>query len=138
MNHWLLKSEPEVFSLNDLRAKPGGRAGWDGVRNYAARNNLKAMRKGDLAFFYHSNATPSAVVGAAAVTREAFPDGPDPRWVQIEVEYAGSLARPVTLAEVKKLKMLAGMALVRYGRLSVQPVTPREWETVVRLGGGLS
>ena len=138
MNRWLLKSEPEVFSLDDLRAKPGARAGWDGVRNYAARNNLKAMRVGDLALFYHSNASPSAVVGAARVTREAYPDGPDPRWVQVEVEYAGTLARPVTLAEVKGSKPLAGMALVRYGRLSVQPVTPREWDAVVKMGGGLA
>ena len=138
MNRWLLKSEPEVFSLDDLRSRPGRRSGWDGVRNYAARNNLRAMRAGDWAFFYHSNADPSAVVGAARVTKEAYPDGPDPRWVQVEVEYAGVLARPVTLAEVKRTKALAAMALVRYGRLSVQPVTEREWEAVLRLGGGLS
>lgn len=138
MAAWLIKSEPDVFSLDDLYARPGRRSGWDGVRNYQARNNLKAMRVGDLALFYHSNASPSAVVGAARVTREAYPDGPDPRWVQVEVEYAGRLARPVTLAEVKAAPALAGMALVRYGRLSVQPVTAREWAAVVRMGGGLS
>lgn len=136
MAFWLLKSEPEVFSLDDLMSRR--RAGWDGVRNYAARNNLRAMRKGDLAFFYHSNAAPAAVVGVMSVTREAYPDGPDPRWVQVEVEYAGRLKRPVSLAEIKADKRLAGMALVRYGRLSVQPVAPKEWEAVVRMGGGLS
>lgn len=138
MAYWLLKSEPEVFSLDDLASKPRRRAGWDGVRNYAARNNIKAMRVGDLGFFYHSNAAPPAVVGVVMVTREAYPDGPDPRWVQVEVEYAGRLKRPVPLAEVKSTPALAGMALVRYGRLSVQRVTAREWAAVLRLGGGLA
>ena len=138
MAYWLIKSEPDVFSLDDLLAKPGRRSGWDGVRNYQARNNLKAMRAGDLALFYHSNASPSAVVGAARVTREAYPDGPDPRWVQVEVEYAGRLARPVPLSEAKAAPALKDMALVRYGRLSVQPVTARQWEAVLKMGGGLS
>lgn len=138
MAYWLIKSEPDVFSLGDLLAKPGRRSGWDGVRNYQARNNLKAMKVGDLALFYHSNAAPSAVVGAAKVTREAFPDGPDPRWVQVEVEYAGRLARPVSLADAKAAPGLKDMALVRYGRLSVQPVTAREWAAVLKMGGGLS
>jgi predicted RNA-binding protein with PUA-like domain len=136
--YWLIKSEPDVFSLDDLAAKPGRRSGWDGVRNYQARNNLKAMRVGDLALFYHSNAAPSAVVGAARVTREAHPDGPDPRWVQVEVEYAGRLKAPVPLAAVKAAPGLKDMALVRYGRLSVQPVTAREWAAVVKMGGGLA
>lgn len=108
------------------------------MRNYQARNNLKAMKVGDLALFYHSNASPSAVVGAARVTREAFPDGPDPRWVQVEVEYAGRLARPVTLSEAKAAAGLKDMALVRYGRLSVQPVTAEEWAAVLKMGGGLT
>ncbi|MBI3298343.1 MAG: EVE domain-containing protein [Elusimicrobia bacterium] len=138
MKRWLIKSEPETFSLDDLANKPGRRSGWDGVRNYAARNNLKAMKAGDLAFFYHSNAKPSAVVGSARVTREAYPDGPDPRWVQVEVEYAGRLKRPVPLEDVKKEPRLAKMALVRYVRLSVQPVTDEEWRLVVKMGGGLS
>ncbi|TBR21578.1 EVE domain-containing protein [bacterium] len=138
MATWLIKSEPDVFSLDDLAAKPGRRSGWDGVRNYQARNNLKAMKVGDLALFYHSNASPSAVVGAAKVTREAYPDGPDPRWVQVEVEYAGRLKRPVTLAEAKAAPGLKDMALVRYGRLSVQPVTAREWAAVLKMGGGLT
>ncbi|MBI2362692.1 MAG: EVE domain-containing protein [Elusimicrobia bacterium] len=136
MAYWLMKSEPEVFSLEDLAARPGGRSGWDGVRNYAARNNLKAMRAGDLAFFYHSNASPSAVVGVVRVAREAYPDGPDPRWVAVEVEHAGRLKTPVPLSDIKARKDLAGMALVRYGRLSVQPVTPEEWKAVLAMGGG--
>lgn len=137
MAYWLIKSEPDVFSLDDLAAKPGRRSGWDGVRNYQARNNLKTMKAGDLALFYHSNASPSAVVGAARVTREAYPDGPDPRWVQVEVEYAGRLKAPVPLADVKAAPGLKDMALVRYGRLSVQPVTAKEWAAVVKMGGGL-
>lgn len=137
MAYWLIKSEPDVFSLDDLAAKPGRRSGWDGVRNYQARNNLKAMKAGDLALFYHSNAAPSAVVGAARVTREAYPDGPDPRWVQVEVEYAGRLKAPVPLSAVKAAPGLKDMALVRYGRLSVQPVTAREWAAVLKMGGGL-
>lgn len=132
-----MKSEPDVFSLDDLAARPGRRSGWDGVRNYGARNNLKAMKVGDLAFFYHSNSKPSAVVGTARVTREAYPDGPDPRWVQVEVEYAGRLARPVSLEAVKGAAELSKMALVRYGRLSVQPVTPPEWREVLKMGGGV-
>jgi len=135
--YWLIKSEPDVFSLDDLAAKPGRRSGWDGVGNYQARNNLKAMKVGDLALFYHSNAAPSAVVGAARVVREAYPDGPDPRWVQVEVEYAGRLKAPVPLADVKAAPGLEDMALVRYGRLSVQPVTAREWAAVLKMGGGL-
>ena len=138
MAYWLIKSEPDVFSLDDLAAKPRSRSGWDGVRNYQARNNLKAMKVGDLALFYHSNASPPAVVGAARVTREAFPDGPDPRWVQVEVEYAGRLARPVSLAEAKAAPGLKDMSLVRYGRLSVQPVTAKEWAAVLKMGGGLT
>ena len=137
MQYWLLKSEPGVFSLDDLAARPGRRAGWDGVRNYGARNNLKAMKAGDMALFYHSNAKPSAVVGTARVTREAFPDGPDPRWVQVEVEFAGRLARPVPLEAVKAEAGLSAMALVRYGRLSVQPVTPAQWRAVLKMGGGV-
>lgn len=132
-----MKSEPEVFSLEDLAARPRGRSGWDGVRNYAARNNLKAMKVGDQAFFYHSNADPSAVVGVVRVTREAYPDGPDPRWVQVEVEHAGRLREPVPLSAIKARKDLGGMALVKYGRLSVQPVTPSEWKAVLAMGGGL-
>ena len=132
-----MKSEPEVFSIEDLAARPGGRSGWDGVRNYAARNNLKAMKVGDRAFFYHSNADPSAVVGVVRVTREAYPDGPDPRWVQVEVEYAGRLKAPVPLSSIKERKDLSAMALVKYGRLSVQPVTAAEWKAVTAMGGGL-
>ena len=147
--YWLVKSEPEVFSFDDLIAARKKGTHWDGVRNYAARNHLRAMKKGDLVFFYHSNAVPSAIVGVAEVTREAYPDHtavdpadphfdpkskPDnPSWFMVDLRAVEPLPRPVTLDEIKKTKGLEHMALVRLGRLSVQPVTAKEWETVRRL-----
>lgn len=150
--HWLVKSEPSVFSFNDLLALPDRTTFWDGVRNFAARGHLRAMKKGDLVFFYHSNAEPSAIVGIAEVAREAYPDStaldaadphydpksnPEaPTWFVVDIRGLEALPRPVSLDEIKKTKALASMALVRLGRLSVQPVTPKEWETVLKMSRG--
>ena len=148
--YWLVKSEPEVFSFDDLLAVPGRTTHWDGVRNFAARNHLRAMKKGDRVLFYHSSAKPTAVVGIAEVAREAYPDptaldkkdphfdpkskAEDPTWFMVDIKAVESLKRPVSLDEIKKVKSLANMALIRLGRLSVQPVTPEEYETITRLG----
>jgi len=146
---WLVKSEPETFSFDDLMARPDRTTYWDGVRNFAARGHLRAMKTGDRVFFYHSNANPPAIVGIAEVAREAYPDStafdandphydpkskPDaPTWFMVDVRGVERLPRPVSLDEIKKVDSLASMALVRLGRLSVQPVTPKEWETVLKL-----
>jgi predicted RNA-binding protein with PUA-like domain len=148
-NYWLVKSEPETFSFDDLMARPDHTTYWDGVRNFAARGHLRAMKKGDRVFFYHSNANPSAIVGVAEVAREAYPDStafdandphydpkskPDaPTWYMVDVRGVEPLPRPVSLDDIKKVDALASMALVRLGRLSVQPVTPKEWETVLKM-----
>ena len=148
--YWLVKSEPEVFSFDDLLAAPGRTTHWDGVRNFAARNHLRAMKKGDRVLFYHSSAKPTAVVGVAEVVREAYPDSTaldkkdphfdpkskpdDPTWFMVDIKAVEPFKRPVSLDENKKVKELSNMALVRLGRLSVQPVTPEEFEIVARLG----
>jgi predicted RNA-binding protein with PUA-like domain len=105
------------------------------VRNYSARNNLREMKKGDLVFFYHSNADPTAVVGIAEVVREAYPDA-DPTWSLVDVKAVKKLERPVSLSEIKQTKALQKMALVRQGRLSVQPVSEEEFELVKKLSEG--
>jgi len=136
MNYWLFKSEPSVFSFEALKAK--GKAGtqWDGVRNYAARNNMKAMQIGDLGFFYHSNEGLD-IVGIAEVCALAHPDttSDDPRWECVDIRAFKDVPTPVTLEEVKANPKLAEMALVRRGRLSVQPVTAAEWNEVCRMAG---
>ena len=136
MSYWLFKSEPFKFSFEMLKAK--GKAGtqWDGVRNYAARNNMKAMQIGDLGFFYHSNEGLN-VVGIAEVCALAHPDttSDDPRWECVDIRAVKDVPTPVTLEQVKANPKLAEMALVRLGRLSVQPVTPAEWKEVCRMGG---
>src|SRR5215467_12721898 len=147
--YWLVKSEPDVFSFDDLVAARKKGTHWDGVRNYAARNHLRAMKTGDLVFFYHSSVVPSAIVGVAEVAREAYPDrtaldpadphydakskADNPTWFMVDLRAVEPLKRPVTLDEIKKTKGLENMALVRLGRLSVQPVTPKEYEIVRRL-----
>ena len=148
--YWLVKSEPETFSFDDLLAAPGRTTHWDGVRNFAARNHLRAMKKGDRVLFYHSSAKPTAVVGVAEVAREAYPDptaldkkdshfdpkskADDPTWFMVDIKAVEPFKRPVSLGEIKKVKELSKMALIRLGRLSVQPVTPEEFETITRLG----
>ena len=148
---WLLKTEPDTFSIADLKRL--GTSPWDGVRNYTARNNLRAMEVGELALVYHSSTKPTAVVGLARVCRTAYPDPSqhdpksdhydeksdpaEPRWSMVDVEYVAHLPRAVTLEEIKREPQLKAMVLVQRGRLSVQPVTQAELETVVAMGGGV-
>jgi predicted RNA-binding protein with PUA-like domain len=132
MAYWLLKTEPETYSWETLLRRKKGV--WDGVRNYAARNNLRAMRKGDLCLIYHSGATKD-VVGIAKIVRTAYqdPTTEDTAWVAVDVAPVKALARPVTLAEIKAIPALADMALVRRGRLSVSPVTAAEWKRIIAM-----
>ena len=136
MNYWLFKSEPSVFSFDDLKKKGKTGTQWDGVRNYAARNNMKAMKIGDLGFFYHSNEGLD-IVGIAEVCKLAHPDTTtdDPRWECVDIRAVKDVPNPPTLEQVKANPELSDMALVRLGRLSVQPVTPAEWAETCRMGG---
>jgi predicted RNA-binding protein with PUA-like domain len=129
-HHWLIKSEPSTYSFDRLVAD--GRTVWDGVRNFEARNNLRAMKKGDLCLFYHSN-DGKAVVGVARVSREAYPDPHDADWTAVDVEPVRALARPVTLDEMRGDRVLSAMAMVRRPRISVTPVTPEEYDSVLAL-----
>lgn len=133
---WLLKSEPDVFSWEMLVARGARGEPWTGVRNYLARNNMRAMKVGDLAFFYHSNIG-KEIVGIARVIATAHPDPDDDSgtWECVDVEAFSALARPVSLADVKANAELAKMSLVTCMRLSVQPVLPAEWAEVCRMGG---
>ena len=135
-DHWLFKSEPDVFSFDNLVAKGAKGEEWDGVRNYLARNNMRAMKKGDLGFFYHSNIG-KEIVGICQVVREAHPDSTtdDERWECVDVKAVCPLPKPVTLADVKANPKLEKMSLVTSMRLSVQPVTASEWMEVCRMGG---
>jgi predicted RNA-binding protein with PUA-like domain len=128
--HWLMKSEPESYGWDDLVRD--GATEWDGVRNNAARLHLKAMKKGDEAFLYHSMSD-KAVVGIMRITHEAQPDPRDPDWVSVGVEPVRPLPRPVTLAEIKATPSLSKMELIRQSRLSVAPVRPEEWKRVLEL-----
>src|SRR5437588_1546216 len=136
MAYWLLKTEPETFSWDDQVKRGGKGEPWSGVRNFTARRHLKTMKKGDLAFFYHTGEE-KQVVGIAEVIREAYPDKTDPKgvFVAIDVKAVKPLAKPVTLAAVKSEPRLKDMALVKYARLSVQPVTAEEWRMVCAMGG---
>jgi predicted RNA-binding protein with PUA-like domain len=152
MNYWLIKSEPDSFSIDDLKTAPGGKSHWDGVRNYQARNYLRdSMRKGDLVLFYHSNCAEPGVVGIAEVASGAYPDhtafdprdhhydaGSDPqhpRWVMVDMRYKRKTRRLISLGELKQHeKSLAGFALIRRGnRLSVMPVSKKHWEFILSL-----
>jgi predicted RNA-binding protein with PUA-like domain len=130
MNYWLLKTEPSTFSWDDLVKDK--KAAWDGVRNFQARNNLKAMKKGDFAFIYHSM-DGKAVIGIAEITREYYPDPKDKDWVAVDIKPIKKLKSPVELAAVKKDKRLSNMVLVKNSRLSVQPVKNEEFDLVVGL-----
>jgi len=151
MNHWLIKSEPDVFSIGDLARAKRQTTHWEGVRNYQARNFLRAMQPGDRALYYHSNATPSAVAGIVAVVRAAYPDPTawdpqsdyhDPRatpenpvWSMVDVKLVEVFPREVPLEELRTVRSLAGMELLRRGsRLSVQPVTAAQFRTIRTLG----
>ncbi|MFI5123844.1 MAG: EVE domain-containing protein [Chitinophagales bacterium] len=133
MAHWLIKSEPEVYSWDQLVKDKQTR--WDGIRNYAARLHLRAMKKGDQLFFYHSNKG-MEIVGIGAVVREAYPDPTSTEdWTAVDVKPVKKLLKPVSLEQIKKEKKLANMALVRIGRLSVQPVSDEEWNIIMKMGG---
>ena len=146
---WLMKSEPEVFGLDTLAAQPAQTTAWDGVRNYQARNMMRdQMKRGDLAFFYHSNCAEPGIVGIVEIVREAYPDATagnptseyfdpkhsadNPRWYVVEVRLTRRLTRTITLAEMKDDPALAEMPLVRRGnRLSVMPVSAAAWRHIL-------
>jgi predicted RNA-binding protein with PUA-like domain len=132
--HWLIKQEPSTFSWDDFVAD--GKAQWDGVRNYQARNNLRAMKPGDLALFYHS-VTGKEVVGIARVVKEAYPDptAVEGDWSCVDFQPVKALKTPVPLAAIKAEKRLANLLLVRHSRLSVMPVSAAEFATILELGG---
>ena len=131
-SYWLMKSEPDSFGWADLVA--GGGTEWDGVRNAAAANNLRAMAVGDEALFYHSGSAREAV-GVVRITRGAQPDGPDGRFVSVRVEPVRALPRPVTLSTMKSEPALADLAVVRQPRLSVSPIPKEAWAVLMRLAG---
>ena len=152
MNYWLMKSEPDAFSIDDLKARPNKTEHWDGIRNYQARNMMRDdMKKGDLIFFYHSNAKPIGIVGIAKVAEEAYPDftafdpqsryfdpknDPDnPRWFMVDVKFVRKLKRTITLDELKlHSNVLADMPLLRKGnRLSIMPVAEDHWHFILGL-----
>ena len=134
MAYWLIKSEPSSYSWDQLVAD--GRTHWDGVRNAQALNNLRAMKPGDQAFFYHSNEG-KEIVGIAEIIKESYPDPTDKtgKFVCVDIKADQKLPTPVTMAAIKADKKLAAMALVKYSRLSVQPVTADEWKLVCKMGG---
>jgi predicted RNA-binding protein with PUA-like domain len=134
--YWLLKSDPDTFGWNHLMGSPKRRTVWDGIRNPQARNHLRDdVQAGDEAFFYHSGAD-KAVVGTCTVVRAGFPEPGKEPWVAIEIEAGKAFAEPVTLQAIKAEPDLAGMVLVKNSRLSVQPVTAKEWSVVTKMGGG--
>ena len=150
MAYWLMKSEPDVFSIDDLKARPNKTEPWDGVRNYQARNFMKEMKVGDQIFFYHSNSTEIGIVGVCTVKKTAYPDpsswdkkskyydpksSPDnPRWIMVDVKWSQTFPRVITLNELKENPALKDMALVRKGnRLSVMPVAEKEFEAILKM-----
>lgn len=150
MAYWLMKSEPDVFGIDDLKNASGGIDHWDGVRNYQARNYMRDMKKGDEVLFYHSNCKEPGVAGLATVAREAYPDhtafdpndphydpksDPDkPRWFMVDIKYRRKLKRVITLTELKQYRTLKDMPLVRRGnRLSIMPVTKKQWDFIMGL-----
>jgi predicted RNA-binding protein with PUA-like domain len=136
MAHWLLKTEPEEFSWDDCVKRGAKGEPWTGVRNFTARGHMKAIKEGDQAFFYHTG-DERQIVGIAEVIREAYPDPTDEKgvFVSVDVKAVKPLPKPVTLATIKAAPRLKEMALVKYGRLSVQPVTASEWSLVCRMAG---
>ena len=153
MNYWLFKSEPDAFSIDDLKAMKGKKDHWDGIRNYQARNLMRDdMKKGDLGFFYHSSCKVPGIVGIVEVVREAYPDftalDPEskyhdpkesedsPRWVMVDVKFKRKFDKVLTLEFLRTVDELSDMVLLRKGsRLSIQPVTPEQWSLVLGLLG---
>jgi len=136
MAHWLMKSEPSTWSWDDQQKAGAKGTAWDGVRNHQAKLNLMKMKKGDRAFFYHSGEGKD-IVGIAEVVREHYPDPTDKSgtFVVVDLKAVAPVPKPVTLADIKAEPKLKDMALVKYGRLSVQPVTAAEWKLVCKMGG---
>lgn len=134
MNYWLVKSEPSVYSWDQLVKDK--KATWDGVRNFAARNHMKAMKKGDQVLFYHSNEG-LAIVGITEVAKEFYqdPTTDDTNWVVVDLKPVKALPNPVTLAAMKADKAFENMALIRIGRLSVSPVSDTEYKKILKMGG---
>jgi predicted RNA-binding protein with PUA-like domain len=148
---WLMKSEPEVFSIDDLQKAPGKTTCWDGVRNYQARNYLRdSIKKGDLVFFYHSNAEPSGIAGIAEVVKEGYVDKTafdsrdhhydpkskpeSPTWYMVDVKHVQTFKQLLSLEELRRHKELKDMVLLQKGsRLSVQPVSAAEWQAIIKL-----
>jgi len=153
VNYWLMKSEPEEFSIDDLKTRPNQTEHWDGVRNYQARNFMRDdMKKGDLVFFYHSNCDIPGIVGIAKVSREGYPDHTafdpkdkhydpksdpgNPRWIMVDVKYVKRFKNTVALTDLKQHKALKDMRLLQKGnRLSVMPVNKKEWNYILKLAG---
>ena len=151
MNYWLMKSEPDLFSIDDLRDKPRQTEHWDGVRNYQARNMLRDdMKKGDQAFFYHSSCAEPGIVGIMEIAREAYSDdsawnpkspyydpkssATEPRWYMVDVRFQRKLRRCITLQELKRHPELGALPLLRRGnRLSIMPVTAEQWRFILNL-----
>ncbi len=149
MQYWLMKSEPDVYGWSHLNAEKNATDHWDGVRNYAARNHMRAMKEGDLCFFYHSRVNPPHIAGIVKVVREAYVDPTqfdpeqkyydpksskdNPRWDMVDIRAERELSSPVTIAEIKEIPALKDMVLLNNSRLSVQPVTKEEWDVIVAL-----
>jgi len=151
MKYWLMKSEPDTFSIDDLANRPKKTEHWDGVRNYQARNMMRdEMQKGDLVFFYHSNCEIPGIVGIAEVVKTGYPDftafNPEekyydpksdpenPRWYMVDIKYKRKFKRVISLKELKSYKSLADMPLVRKGnRLSIMPVNKKQWDFILKL-----
>ena len=148
--YWLLKSEPEAFSIDDLARSSRQTTCWEGVRNYQARNFLRLMNRGDQAFFYHSNADPPAIVGVVEIVKQAYPDSyafdaksryfdpkssrDSPRWFMIDVRFVRKFSEPLALDTLRKVRKLQKMELLRRGsRLSIQPVCEQEWTIIMQM-----
>ena len=130
MNYWLVKSEPEAYSFDDLVRD--GKTDWTGVRNFQARNNLRAMKLGDKVFFYHS-VSEKAIVGLSEVSREEFTDSTDEKWIAVEIKPVEKFTKIVKLEAIKGEKTLENIALIKQSRLSVMPLTKAEFETISNL-----
>ena len=135
MNYWLLKSEPNVWSIEQQKKAGIKGAAWDGVRNYQAANNLRSMKAGDLCFFYHSNIG-KEIVGIVEVIKEAFPDKTDKKkkFVAVQVRFTQKLKSPVSLVKIKKNKAISHLPLIKQSRLSVMPIDYKSWKIICKMG----
>ena len=134
MNYWLIKSEPDVWSIDQQKKAGTKGASWDGVRNYQAANNLKNMKKGDLCFFYHSNIG-KEIVGIVKIIKEFFYDETDKtgRFVAVTVQFKNKFSKPITLQEIKKNKELSHLLLIKQSRLSVMPIDSKSWKIINKM-----